>query len=346
VVGTLAALGGAYPSAALPLVSAAGLVFILSGARVAARTRTRTLDLALLGVLGGITIQLIPLPRAVSSTLSPHAESVRTLLRLGTDTGYAAVTLDPFETRQALAVAAAAMLLFWAARETFSRGGVRLVTRIVITTGFALALVTMAARVTSPRLLLWTWQPDDPGALPFGPFVNRNHCATWMLMGGALAAGYTMAHLRTHLQHLRGFRLTLVGVLSDGVGLLLMAALFTMTAGLVASASRSAALAAVAALALGWRASARRAGNTMVPAVLLLGVIAAAGWAQSERLLARVGGGGPDIGRPTIWRESLPVVRDFWLTGIGAGTYVLGMEKLDSPLRSTATPAFDIRIVP
>ena len=27
------------------------------------------------------------------------------------------------------------------------------------------------------------------------------------------------------------------------------------------------------------------------------------------------------FGRLTIWRETLPIVRDFWLTGVGAGTY-------------------------
>ena len=37
---------------------------------------------------------------------------------------------------------------------------------------------------------------------------------------------------------------------------------------------------------------------------------------------------GPDAGafsRATIWRESLPVMRDFWLTGSGAGTYADAM---------------------
>jgi O-antigen ligase len=325
VFGSAAALGGAYPAAALPIIAASAGAFIISGARVASRPETRTLDVALLSVLAVIAVQLVPLPEAVVDVLSPRADAVRTVLRLGHENAPPALTVDPLETRHALAIAAGAIFIFWAARETLSRGGVRLVTRAVIAGGFVLAAVAMAARVTSPRLLLWTWRPEDPGALPLGPFVNRNHFATWMLMGAALASGYAMAHLRTHLQHPRGYRLRLAAVLADGAALLMMAAIFAMTAGLVASASRSAALGAVTALAFGWWMSPRTAGNTAGPAVLLLAVIAAAGWAQSEQLLARLGTTQPAVGRPTIWRESLPVVRDFWLTGTGAGTYPRAM---------------------
>ena len=32
--------------------------------------------------------------------------------------------------------------------------------------------------------------------------------------------------------------------------------------------------------------------------------------------------------RITIWRETLPIIRDFWLTGIGAGTYSDAMTVL------------------
>jgi O-antigen ligase len=60
---------------------------------------------------------------------------------------------------------------------------------------------------------------------------------------------------------------------------------------------------------------------------VLLAVIGAAAWTQSEQLLVRLGTTQSGVGRPTIWRETLPVVRDFWLTGTGAGTYGRAMLR-------------------
>ena len=46
-----------------------------------------------------------------------------------------------------------------------------------------------------PTLIYGRWRPLDPGARPFGPFVNRNHFATWVLMACPLAAGYVATAL-------------------------------------------------------------------------------------------------------------------------------------------------------
>jgi hypothetical protein len=38
--------------------------------------------------------------------------------------------------------------------------------------------------------LYWVWTPINTAGNAFGPFVNRNHFAGWMLMAAALTAGY------------------------------------------------------------------------------------------------------------------------------------------------------------
>jgi O-antigen ligase len=43
------------------------------------------------------------------------------------------------------------------------------------------------------------------------------------------------------------------------------------------------------------------------------------GWAQ--RMEHDLAGGDARLGRLTIWRESVPVMKDFWLSGTGAGTF-------------------------
>ena len=56
--------------------------------------------------------------------------------------------------------------------------------------------------------------------------------------------------------------------------------------------------------------------------------------------------------RPTIWRESLPIIGDFWLTGTGAGTYSDAMTlyqqiallgRLDAAMGALQQRAFALR---
>jgi O-antigen ligase len=63
----------------------------------------------------------------------------------------------------------------------------------------------------------------------------------------------------------------------------------------------------------------------------LLLVVLAAGigivlYIDPQTLAARFGGAAPAaVDRLTIWRETLPVIRDSWLTGTGLGTYLTAM---------------------
>jgi O-antigen ligase len=63
----------------------------------------------------------------------------------------------------------------------------------------------------------------------------------------------------------------------------------------------------------------------------LLLVVFAAGmgvvlYVDPQTLAARFGGAAPAaVDRLTIWRETLPVIRDSWLTGTGLGTYLTAM---------------------
>ena len=55
-------------------------------------------------------------------------------------------------------------------------------------------------------------------------------------------------------------------------------------------------------------------------------VVCGLAWADIPALRARVAGAPSGVAnRLTIWRETMPIVRDFWLTGTGAGTYQQAM---------------------
>jgi O-antigen ligase len=338
----LAAFGGAYSWSTIPLLIGGAFAFLLSAARVGASRDTRVLDFALVIVLAGMTLQVIPLPASVVARASPRAVSLQTMLSLAPPGESTSLTLDTRRSRDGLASAATAILLFWAARETFGRGGVRVAARAIAWSGFAAALIGLAQRTTSPTRLLWTNQPLDPGAQPFGPFVNRNHFATWLLMASVLTAGYLIAHVRSHrLDRPESPRLLLRNMLQDGSGLLLAGSLAAMLLALVSSLSRAALAGAVAALvfgaALGRRhrrldATSVKITSAAVVAILLVGV-----WTNREGLLGRLEHTLTDrsVGRPAIWRETVPIVRDFWLTGTGIGTYSQAMLRYQQTERET-----------
>lgn len=325
----LAALGGAYPSSRLPILLAALVVFVASMPLAIAARGQRLLDIALIVFLLGIGAQLVPLPDSIVSALSPNAEAVQNRLQLQDGGRWRTLSIDPGSTRAGLAWAAAALLLFWAARDTLSRGGLRLLARTVAIAGFGLAIVGIAHRATAPGSLLWLWTPVDPGARPIGPFVSRNDFAAWLVQASALAVGYTIAHARTYnlLQNL-SVRIAIRNVLADGTSLLFGGAAAVMILTMIGALSRGAMLGGAAAIATGYlltrRQSRGRSRATNIFAFALFGLLLA-GVALNLDAVNRRLAEGTEASRMTIWRETLPLVGDFPLTGIGLGTYPRSM---------------------
>jgi O-antigen ligase len=159
--------------------------------------------------------------------------------------------------------------------------------------------------------------------------VNPNHFAAWLVMAGALTAGYLVAHRRSHRAAHASARLLVRDWLADGSGLILAGSLVVMLLGLAASLSRAAILGAAVALACTvWAVRRRDAGGRglQVGTALVAVMLAAAVWANREGL-ERKFIAATTVSRPEIWRETVPVMADFWLTGTGAGTYARAMLR-------------------
>jgi hypothetical protein len=325
--GGFAALGGVYPQAAVPLLAACAGVFLATRARVASSPRTRLLDIALLASLAAILLQAVPLPGSIAGTLSPEAWPLQAMLHFERVRAWWPLSIDARLTRVALTHAAAPVLLFWAAREAFGRGGVRIAARTIAWVGLALTLVALAHRATAPQTLMWYWRAADPGSQPLGPFVNPNHFAAWLLMASGLTTGYFVAHRRTHRTEHSSRRLLVRDWLADGNGLILLGALVIMLLGLAASLSRAAIGGAVVALACTLAVTRGRGGagrGFRAGAAVVALVLAAAVWANRDAL-ERKFSAGTAVSRPEIWKETAPAIADFWLTGTGAGTYSRAM---------------------
>jgi putative inorganic carbon (HCO3(-)) transporter len=277
-------------------------------------------------------IQALPLPAAFVNRLSPHADPVRQALALSSGTGaWAPLTIDESSTVWAAAIAIGAIAVFVLARSVLARGGLRQTVRGVSAIGLVFSAVAIAQAATAGRLIYWRFPTEYEGPLPFGPFVNRNHFATWAIMAAPLCFGYVMtrtAHAETAPSQFMNVRAK-VTRMADGRMVWLVAAVAMMIAALLMSMSRSgilslAAASAMTALALRRGTPGRRiwwmAGLLVVISVIVFGRLDIPGLA--DRFAQS--GSGIEI-RARIWKDTVPLVRDFWLTGSGVGSYQTAM---------------------
>lgn len=328
-------LAGAETWTLGPLLAIAALAAALApAATFAFRPSTRLLDVALLALLAAILIQIIPLPSAIVARLSPHARDLTAAVRLTAlgagPPAWSTLSINPAATAVAFATVLLGAMSFWIARAVFSAGGgTRLFCRAIAVLGALAAAMAIIQKAVAPRAVLFLAIPEARSASPFGAFVNRNHFAAWLLMVAAPVAGYCIARLHTRPSRSGHWRKTIGQIMSSG-------AIFTGVAAagmigvLLLTLSRSA-LAGLgcAAVAGWWLGQPRlRIERTHVPA--LLGLIGAVllmtvlfvdvdGWATRVGHTFGTASGG--FSRLTIWRETIAVVKDFWLTGTGAGTY-------------------------
>ena len=267
---------------------------------------------------------------AVRLALSPALRGIDVRLRLDAPADPAAdaphpLTVDGSGTAQSLALAVAAVLTFWCARALFARNGIRVGARAMALFGLVVAAFGIAQHATAPHSLYWlrTFTYTEP----FGPYLNRSDFAMWMVMALPLTAGYLLA--RVHAREQRGARL-LTAEAFDDTALLLVVSMGLMTAALMVALSRSGLVGAAAAALTLWAVAERHMHRERRAWRLgAIGAVAVAAlfFANASAVVTRIGdtiehGMG---GRLDIWRATMPMIRDFWLTGVGAGAYERAM---------------------
>ena len=290
------------------------------------------LDWALLAVLAVIALQVLPLPSSITALLSPHSSVLRQQLALIPETaGWLPLTIDQRASLWAGAIVAGTVALYFTARTIVAAGGLRHTVRGISMLGFVFSALGLAQAATAGRSIYWRFPTEYEGPLPFGPFVNRNHFATWVIMAIPMCVGYMLARTGTTERSTDRFvsRRTRVARIADGRMIWLAAATAMMLAALLASMSRSGIvglLGAVAfcAVAQRKRPTVRRAWWVVAVCALVVGF--AVTRADIPALTERFSQSGVGVReRVTIWRETVPIVKDFWLTGTGVGTYRIAM---------------------
>jgi putative inorganic carbon (hco3(-)) transporter len=325
-------LAGGRPWTLGPLVALAAVAALSAPRRAFQFPREqRLLDLALVAIVAAVAIQLLPLPVQVVDVLSPNAARVTAALRFSTTPAppWTALSITPQRTVEALASVVIGVLSFWTARGIFgASGNTRVFCRMLALVGLVTAISAIVQKAATPQLLLFAVQPEARSTNPFGAFTNRNHFAGWLLLISTPTIGYLIARLRIHEYRDRRWIAMVKQFLASGAVMTALSSVVTIGA-LVVTLSRSAVAGLGVAAIVGWRLGRprMRLEHTTLPArlgfagaIILVAMVFVDvdGWAtRIEETLTTEGLGG----RLTIWTETLPIVRDFWLTGIGAGTY-------------------------
>jgi len=279
-----------------------------------------------------VILQLVPLPAALVDVLSPAARRTWRALALAVPS-WIPLSIDPRSGAWAALIAVITIVVFVSARRLLRSTGIRIFARGLSAIGLIVSAVGITQDATGSGLMYWSRRPLQEGAPPFGPFVDRNSFATWVLLAIPLSVGYLIAHTTVHHRRSRaGVRWTVrLRDALDGRAIWLTASVTFMLIALAATLSRSGMTSLAVAVLLGaWLGSRRqhRAGraNSWIAAVcaalVVLGVARIDPLVVGRRFAAARTSAAD---RFVIWRETLPIVHDFWLTGTGAGTYETAM---------------------
>jgi O-antigen ligase len=206
---------------------------------------------------------------------------------------------------------------------------VPLLARNVLIVAAVIAVEAIVQNGTFNRKIYWFWESSAHGwSNYYGPFVNRNHFAGWMILAASLGAGWVMAQASAAAADLKpGWRRRAVWLSSPEAATLMLSttALLVMAVALVWSMSRSGiAGGAIALLTMAIVAARRMNGSprrVLVPLVVLTVLAAAIATKGADHLASWYATTDTLQWRFRHWAEAMAPLRDFWITGSGINTY-------------------------
>ena len=245
------------------------------------------------------------------------------------------ISLDASATLLALLLDAALALVFWSTQRALRDGGQRWLARAIATIGLLVAPLCVAHHLNLIPGLDGMYPAIRRDLRPWGPFVNRNDFAGWMVLATGLTIGYLVTRLEAHHHGHEPFDPDRA---FDATGTRLLVALCLMIGGIMLSLSRSGLLGLVVGTIVfvgsghGRLAPGRRRNLVVVVVVMIAaGALFANVGALSSRLQDAMSEG--MTGRFAVWKQTWPMVVDFWTVGAGVGAYARVMVLYQTSTR-------------
>jgi putative inorganic carbon (HCO3(-)) transporter len=272
---------------------------------------------ALLGLHALVLFQLVPLPPRLLRLVSPGSFSFYDTSALVPLTAWKPISVSPPDTARGLAfVAAFSLLYLFVFRQMSEDPWRRRLVLTVVGTGLVITVVALVQAVSPEPHRIWgLWRPTWDWAV-FGPYVNRNHFAGYLVMATPLAIGLALeafSRLRRRWAARHQGWLAL-GEAEGTAALRAGGVVMVLVAGLLASRSRGGVSAfALAALVLPFAARERRRTALAVALCVGLGLT----WIGLGGVLSAFEARGIQGSRLDLWRDMMPMVPRFPLFGDG-----------------------------
>ena len=343
LVATLAwgvlSFGAVYPWAYWPLAIACATLGIWGIVASEAWHDRRTRHLAVaLGIVGlAIAVQLVALPYNWLSTLSPGVDRyLREYHFAYHPASLHPLSIDPLATGTILVLFLALALFLLGLTKAIRHVGLDWLSTQLMGLGVGLAVVGVVQKafaVPDDPMVYGFWKPQQ-GGNPFGPFINRNHFAGWMVMALPVVLGYMCAVFQTSRRPRRsgGLRQLLPWLTTVEANrfVLLAVASLVMGMSLVLTGSRSGVASFGLALAVLGFFVLRRMKSGILRWALVAGfsvlLIGSLGWAGIDRIGDRFGRAPAELeGRFSAWRDTQQIISEFPVFGTGMGTYAQAM---------------------
>ena len=310
--------GAVHEPVFVPLVAGCAVAGLLALGRAAGGERAPLPGGRLLLALHALVLlQLVPRPPAVLRVLSPGSFSFYNDPLLVPLAAWKPISVSPPDTLRGLAFLAGFSLLYLAVFREMAEGPWR--RRLLLTVvGVGVALTVVAflqAASPEPRKIYGLWRPRWDWAV-FGPYVNRNHFAGYLVMAAPLAVGFALeaiSRLRAAWERRRRGWL-LLGEREGNAVVRWSAVVMVIVAGLLASQSRGG-ISAFAFSSLALPLASRRRRRTALGVALLVGLGVV--WIGVGGVLSAFETRGIRGSRLDLWRDMLPMAPRFPVFGVG-----------------------------
>lgn len=336
---------GHWPLAMACLLTGGGGLLVGRQPEVPFATRALIVSLGVIGAAG--LVQVVPLPLGLHAWLSPSAAAILPQLDISFAAGersFRELSLVPAATWKALALFGSFAVLMLGVFRLLGLGGARGIAYGVAILAALLALVGIIQKPLYAGAIYGFWEPQQRGD-PFGPFVNKNHFAGWMLLALPIVLALLCAGFERAMRGIKpGLRHKLLWLSSPEASRLVLLALAAsvMALALVLTMSRSGISAFALALMLtGWfvlrglKERSRKAAGAGYLALLTFILVA---WVGADAIVSRFAqvNWSEFNTRRGVWMEAWGVAARFPLTGAGLNSYdTLGTyhQRPDSRVR-------------
>jgi O-antigen ligase/tetratricopeptide (TPR) repeat protein len=284
-------------------------------------------------LLGWILLQLLPLPVALVKLFSPATvavyQPVYDMLESGS---WMVLSVYPKGTLLEF-LRITTYIFFYILTVQLLSDGALLKRTVVICSWLAIGIGFLAIlqKFSSPEHIYW-FRPAPTGSAPMGPWVYRSQYCGYIELVAPLVLALTLYYW-PHSASGESLRKRVVALFSKDEGsnpaILLAFGLLVVAASLFISLSRGGIIAFSLSLVfffclLAWK-EARYSSLFFIG--IVVAVILSVSWFGWEPIVARFDeivnrSGQIENGRFLVWEDSWQIIKDFWLTGSGFGSFI------------------------